>query len=146
MAIPEAVAWKCSVKRVFFKVSQNTQDNSCLIKLKIWGLQLRQRREFFLWVIGKLPLNYLLNLVWFTCEFFDGASPMGASATPEVLQRVPTSPIEIFTMISNKILTWLWLITCKDCHMALLRKPSQRASAWLQKQWWQLCVAFCYFM
>ena len=86
MAIPEAVAWKCSVKRVFFKISKNAQDNSCLIKLLIWGLQLRQRREFFLWVIGKLPLNYLLNLVWFTCEVCLCYS-----------RSITTSPMEIFT-------------------------------------------------
>ena len=41
----EAVAWRCSVKKVFLEISQNSQENLCakfffLIKLQAWGLQL----------------------------------------------------------------------------------------------------------
>ena len=40
----EAVAQKCSLKKVFLKISQNSQENTCvrasfLIKLHAWGLQ-----------------------------------------------------------------------------------------------------------
>ena len=39
----EAVALRCSVKRLFLKISQNSQENTCvrvsfLIKLQAWGL------------------------------------------------------------------------------------------------------------
>ena len=41
----EAVVQRCSVKKMFLKISQNSQDNtrvavSFLIKLQTWGLQL----------------------------------------------------------------------------------------------------------
>ena len=39
----EAVVWRCSVKKVFLKISQNSQENTCarvslLIKFQVWGL------------------------------------------------------------------------------------------------------------
>ena len=41
----EAVNQKCSVKKVFLKISQNSQENTCarisfLIKLQVSGVQL----------------------------------------------------------------------------------------------------------
>ena len=41
----EAVVQKCPVKKVFWKISQNSQENTCsrvpfLIKLQPWVLQL----------------------------------------------------------------------------------------------------------
>ena len=40
----EAVAWRCSVKKVFLKISQNSQENTCtrvsLIKLQASTLHL----------------------------------------------------------------------------------------------------------
>ena len=44
----EAVAKRCSVKKVFLKISQNSQENTCarvsfLIKLQAWGLQLFEK-------------------------------------------------------------------------------------------------------
>ena len=46
----EAVARRCSVKKVFLEISQNSQENICarvsfLIKLQILGLQLYQNRD-----------------------------------------------------------------------------------------------------
>ena len=43
--IPEEVVRRCSVKKVFLKISQTSQQNTCvrvsfLIKLKTWGLKL----------------------------------------------------------------------------------------------------------
>ena len=40
----EAVAQRCSVKKVFLEISQNSQENTCasasfLIKLQAWSLQ-----------------------------------------------------------------------------------------------------------
>ena len=40
----EAVAQRCSVKKTFLEISQNSQENACarvsfLIKLQAWGLQ-----------------------------------------------------------------------------------------------------------
>ena len=37
--------WRCSVKKVFLEISQNSQENTCarisfLIKLQVWGLKL----------------------------------------------------------------------------------------------------------
>ena len=48
--IIEAVARKCSVKRVLLKISQNSQENICarvssLIKLQASGLQLYKKRD-----------------------------------------------------------------------------------------------------
>ena len=28
--VPEAVAWRCSIKMVFLKISQNSQENTCV--------------------------------------------------------------------------------------------------------------------
>ena len=43
--ISEAVVKRCFVKKVFFEISQNSQENTCgrvsfSIKLQAWGLQL----------------------------------------------------------------------------------------------------------
>ena len=43
--VSEAVVQRCSVKKVFLEISQNSQENTCvkicfLIKLKALGLQL----------------------------------------------------------------------------------------------------------
>ena len=38
----EAVAWRCSVKKLFLKISQNSQENTCtrvLFKIRLWRLQ-----------------------------------------------------------------------------------------------------------
>ena len=45
VAIPEAVAERCSLKEVLFEILQHSQENTCaivsfLIKLQAWGLQL----------------------------------------------------------------------------------------------------------
>ena len=45
----EAVIWRCSVKKVFLKTSQNSQENTCigvffLIKLQPGSLKLYQKR------------------------------------------------------------------------------------------------------
>ena len=46
----EAVARRCSVKKVFLEISQNLQENICsrvsfLIKLEDYGLQLYSKRD-----------------------------------------------------------------------------------------------------
>ena len=55
----EAVAQRCSVKKVLLEISQNSQENTCarvsfLIKLQASGLQLYQKRipgaGIFLWI------------------------------------------------------------------------------------------------
>ena len=45
----EVVVWRCSVKKVFLEISQNSQENICarisfLIKLQSSGLQLYKKR------------------------------------------------------------------------------------------------------
>ena len=56
----EAVAQRCSVKKVFLLISQNSQKNTCarvssLIKFQTRGLQLYQKRgsgtAVFLWIL-----------------------------------------------------------------------------------------------
>ena len=47
---PEAVVQRCSVKKVFLEISQNSQENTCarvsfLIKLQASDLQLHQKRD-----------------------------------------------------------------------------------------------------
>ena len=47
---PEAVAQRCFVNKVFLKISQNSQENTCarvsfLIKMQSWGLQLYSKRD-----------------------------------------------------------------------------------------------------
>ena len=44
MQILEAVVQRCSVKKVFLEISQNSQENTCtmvsfLIKLQAWDMQ-----------------------------------------------------------------------------------------------------------
>ena len=63
----EAVAQRCSVKKVFLKISQNSQENTCarvcfLTKLQAWGLHLycAQTCNF----INKYTLAQV-----FSCEF-----------------------------------------------------------------------------
>ena len=46
----EAVVWKCSIKKVFLKISQNSQEYTCarasfLIKLQALGPQLYLKRD-----------------------------------------------------------------------------------------------------
>ena len=46
----EVVVQRCSVKKFFLKISQNSQENTCarvsiLIKLQAQGLQLYQKRD-----------------------------------------------------------------------------------------------------
>ena len=46
----EAVAWRCSVKKVFFEISQNSQENVCarasfLIKLHASDLQILVKKR-----------------------------------------------------------------------------------------------------
>ena len=43
--LSEVIVWRCSVKRMFLKISQNSQENTCarvsvLIKLQARGLKL----------------------------------------------------------------------------------------------------------
>ena len=55
----EAVAWRCSVKKVFLEILQNSQENTCarvsfLIKLQVSGcnfisLQLYWKKRLWLW-------------------------------------------------------------------------------------------------
>ena len=45
LVLAEAVAQRCSVKKVFLEISQNSQENTCarasfLIKLQVSGMQL----------------------------------------------------------------------------------------------------------
>ena len=56
----EAVSQKCPVKKVFLKISQHWQENTCarayfLIKLQPSGLQLYLKRDsgaaVFLWIL-----------------------------------------------------------------------------------------------
>ena len=56
----EAVAQKCSVKKVFLEISQNSQENTCawvsfLIKLLASALQFYLKRDsgtvVFLWIL-----------------------------------------------------------------------------------------------
>ena len=53
---------RCSVKKVFLEISQNSQENTCarvsfLIKLQASGLQLYYKRDYvtgiFLWILRK---------------------------------------------------------------------------------------------
>ena len=32
----EAVAWRCSVKKVFLEISQNSQENTCSLGLQLY--------------------------------------------------------------------------------------------------------------
>ena len=48
----EAVAQRCSVKKVFLEISQNSQENTCarasfLIKLQAWDLQLYLKKKLW---------------------------------------------------------------------------------------------------
>ena len=48
----EAVAQRCSVKKVFLEISQNSQENtfarvSFLIKLHVWDLQLYSKKRLW---------------------------------------------------------------------------------------------------
>ena len=59
----EAVVQRCSVKRLFLKFLQNSQDNTCLqvyslIKLQTWGLQ----KTFFVEDFRELLLKDTLTL------------------------------------------------------------------------------------
>ena len=77
-----AVVRRCSVKKVFLNISQNTQENACvsrdsfLIKLQTWSLKLHLKRDsgffkifentFFIehlrWLLLKLFIVYIANL------------------------------------------------------------------------------------
>ena len=53
----EAVARRCSVKKVFVKVSQVSQENTCAgvsFSIRVWGLQLKRDSGTgdFLWNLG----------------------------------------------------------------------------------------------
>ena len=57
---PDALAQRCSVKKMFFEFSQNSEVSTCtrisfLIKLQAWGLQLYYKRNsstcVFLWIL-----------------------------------------------------------------------------------------------
>ena len=53
----EAVVQRCSVKKVFLKISQNSQENTCVgvSFLQVLGLQLYEKRDsntgVFLWIL-----------------------------------------------------------------------------------------------
>ena len=51
--------WSCSLKKVFLKILQNSQEKTCVVvafslKLQAWGLQIYWKRDsdtvFFLWI------------------------------------------------------------------------------------------------
>ena len=49
MFLTGAVVWRCSVKKVFLDISQNSRENTCarvsfLVKLQAWGLTLLEKR------------------------------------------------------------------------------------------------------
>ena len=54
----EAVARRCSSKKLFWKISQNSQENTCArvsFLIRAWGLQLYSKRDsgtgVFLWIL-----------------------------------------------------------------------------------------------
>ena len=81
----EAVAQRCSVKKVFLKISQNSQENTCarvyfLTKLQTWGLHLycAQACNF----IKKYTLAQVFSCEFceiFKNTFFYGTPPAAAS-------------------------------------------------------------------
>ena len=67
--VRKAVVQRCSVKKTFFEILQNSQENTCarasfLIKLQVWDLQLYWKRDsgtdVFLWI---LALRLLLKAI-----------------------------------------------------------------------------------
>ena len=83
----EAVVQSCSTKKVFLKISQNSQVNTCarvsfLIKLQAWGLQLYYKtlaqvfsceiceifkntlfKEYFWWLFLKISFLFFLFIL-----------------------------------------------------------------------------------
>ena len=67
----EAVVWRCSVKKVLWKISQNSKENTCicvsfLVKSQPGSLKLYQKRDpgkrVFLRISRNLKNTYLLQL------------------------------------------------------------------------------------
>ena len=59
----EAVAQRCSLKKVFLEISQNLQENACarvafLIKLPTSGLQFMKKRDSFTGSFLRILLNF----------------------------------------------------------------------------------------
>ena len=59
----EAVALRCSLKKVFLEISQNLQENACdrvvfLIKLPTSGLQFMKKRDSFTGSFLRILLNF----------------------------------------------------------------------------------------
>ena len=64
----KAVARRCSVKKVFLEISQNSQENTCarvsfLIKLKAFGTMFykEQARNFLLMIIFEEPSSIFVS-------------------------------------------------------------------------------------
>ena len=54
---PEAVVWRCSVTKVFLKILQNSQENTCIRVFlpAAWGLQLYWKRLWHRY----FPVNFV---------------------------------------------------------------------------------------
>ena len=78
----EAVAQRCSVKKVFLKISQNSQENTCarvyfLTKLQAWGLHLYCAQACnFIIKYTLAPVNFAK---FSKTPFFYGILPVAAS-------------------------------------------------------------------
>ena len=111
MEKPETVARKWSVKKVFWKIWQNSQENtcaraSCLIKLQVYGLQLCLKKR--LWQ-RYFPVNFT--------KFFRTADFTILQNTSSVLWNSKmfqfqhgNRRVELQTLLQIKVWIKMWVI------------------------------------
>ena len=102
----EAVAQRCSVKKVFLEISQNSLEDTCarfsfLIKLQAWGLQLSLKKQL---QHRCFPMN----------TFFHGTPLVAASQFSNFLMSFYKNWIEIVLRFSE-----ITIKCCRKYHFAL---------------------------
>ena len=107
----EAVDWRCSVKNVFLKISQNSQENTCvevsfLIKLQAWLVTLLKKR---------FPVNFakFLRTLFLRKFKLHRTSPVAASVNKIFhLCQVTSRIVSITRAIFYKLTTFFLLNAC----------------------------------
>ena len=113
----EAVAQRCFVKRVFLKISQNSQENSCArvsfpIKLQASGLQLYLKRDSGIGVsfefckISKNTFSYRTSLV--TASVSNTVKYVQAVRVVTLLKRDPSTGV-LEAAICRSSTKWVFL-------------------------------------